>query len=300
MGKISTFIKLLRTPSKLFVPLGKNGLLRWIPDRLYLQIAYRCETGKKLNLDNPQTYTEKLQWLKLNDRNPSYTRLVDKYDVREYVAERIGKGHLVDLIGCYNTVDEIEFDKLPHQFVLKTTHGSTWNIICFDKHKLDIKDAKCKLSKWMRQSIYEIGREWPYKSLKPRIICEKLLIDQNGSVPDDYKIFCFYGVPKVIALHEDRFRDHKETLYDIEWNKLDAFSVGLEVTEFEHEKPQGYDEMVRIAGELSAGLRHVRIDLFNIRGKIYFSEITFFDGSGFCRLEPDDFDKLLGSWIPID
>jgi hypothetical protein len=290
----------LRQPGKLLLPLGKRGYLRWLPDPLYLRIVYRGETGQTLRLGHPRTYTEKLQWLKLHDRNPAYRTLVDKYAVREWVAARIGSQYLVDLLGYYDSVEDIDLSRLPDQFVLKTTHGSTWNILCFDKSTMDWDAARRKLHDWMERSVYNLGREWPYKGLRPRIICEKLLTDQNGKVPDDYKFFCFGGQPRVVLVHKDRWGDHREVFYDAGWNRLEVKADSGNLSLAQNEKPERYDEMIRVAATLSAGLRHVRVDLYNMEGRIYFGEMTFFPGSGFVRIEPDESNELWGSWIRLD
>jgi hypothetical protein len=152
----------------------------------------------------------------------------------------------------------------------------------------------------MKHNLYDMYREWPYKDLKPKIVCEKLLIDRNGKVPDDYKFFCFSGEPRVVIVHKDRFGDYTESYYDIEWNELDAAASISNVSHVKDRKPEGYDEMIRIAKKLSAGFRHVRVDLYNIEGRIYFGEMTFFPGSGLMLIEPEEVDQLWGSWIPID
>src|SRR5690554_2911549 len=186
MSKINALFNLVKKPRKIIKVLGDKGLLNWIPDKHYLKLVYWGETGKKLNIKDPKTFNEKLQWLKLHDRKPEYSIYVDKYAVRSYIAKTIGKKYLIPLIVVYDSVEEIDWASLPDKFVLKCTHGSGSNIICPDKNKLDMEEAKKKLQKWMNKNWYWFGREWPYKKVKPRIICEELIKKKNGGLPYDY------------------------------------------------------------------------------------------------------------------
>lgn len=288
---------ILKNPKKIVRVLGDKKFFNWLPDRLYLKLVYWAETGKKLNLKNPQTFNEKLQWLKLYDRNPLYIKLVDKYEVRKYIAETIGKEYLIPLIGVYNNVEEIDWESLPNQFVLKCTHGSGANIICSDKSKLDIEDAKKKLKKWMKKNWFWFGREWPYKNVKPRIICEKFISDK-GYTPDDYKVLCFNGKARLIEVHIDRYTMHKQDFYDIHWNKTNISQGGTN-SNLIYEKPKCLKEMINLSEKLASDMFHVRIDWYIVKGKLYFGEITFYDGSGFTTFDKDDDDYLLGSWLKL-
>lgn len=287
----------LRSPAKIVLALGSRDLLNWLPDRIYLKLAYRGMIGKKLNLDNPVTYNEKLQWLKINDRNPEYSMQVDKYEVQQHIRETIGGQYLIPLLGLYNSVEEIDWDSLPDRFVLKCTHGSGTNIICADKEKLDMEEAKAKLNRWMKRSWYWFGREWPYKNIKPRIICQEFISD-TGKTPDDYKVLCFNGKAKFIEVHMDRFSDHRQDLYDEEWNKVSIIQ-GMMPSEFVYGKPACFHEMMRLSEKLAADMYHVRIDWFVVNDRLYFGEITFYDGAGFYAFDNEEDDRMMGSLIHL-
>lgn len=290
-----------KNPRKLIKAFGKIDMLNWVPDRQYLKLVYWGETGRKLNLKKPKTFNEKLQWIKIYDRKPEYSTYVDKYEVREYIAKTIGEEYLIPLIGVYKSVDEIPWDKFPNRFVLKCTHGSGSNIICQDKSKLDISNAKKKLSKWMDKNWYWFGREWPYKNIKPRIICEKYMVDESGVELKDYKFFCFNGEPKAMFVATDRGIDTRFDFYDMQFNHL-PFMQHYKNAIKKINKPAGFDEMVTLSKMLSKGLPHVRVDFYDINGKVYFGELTFFHFSGFQRFEPQIYDDIFGSWIrlPLD
>lgn len=299
MSKIKTIIKLIKEkPQSLFIVLAKYNLFNFIPDKLYLKILYRLELGLKLNLKNPKGYNEKLQWIKLFDRKEEYKTYVDKYEVRKYVESKIGKKYLIPLIGKYNSVEEIDWDELPNKFVLKCTHGSGSNIICFDKHNLNLQISKKLLNKWMKKNWYYFGREWPYKNLRPRIICEQFM-GRDNSVPEDYKIMCFDGEPKLIQVHRGRYGEYTQDFYDLNWNRMPFNNVGYQNSKIEYDKPEKLDEMIEIAKKLSEGLREIRIDLYCVDNEIYFGEMTFFDASGLALFEPYEYEEIIGSWIKI-
>lgn len=297
MVKLKTILILMKNPRKMIRILGDKKVLNWIPDRSYLKLVYRGETGKKLNINNPQTFNEKLQWLKLYNRKHEYSIYVDKYEVRKHITKTIGEKYLIPLIGVYKSEDEIPWSKLPNQFVLKCTHGSGSNIICLDKNKLDIGEAKKKLRKWMKKSWYWFGREWPYKNVKPRIVCEEFISDINNT-PDDYKVLCFNGKAKLIEVHIDRYGAHKQDFYDIQWNKT-KISQGDTNSNFVYDKPVQLEEMIHLSEQLATNMEHVRIDWFVVKNTLYFGEITFFDGSGFTTFDNEEDDYLLGSWIKL-
>ena len=303
MSKIITALNLLKKePRKIVKVLGSNNLLNWIPDKTYLKILYYCETGKKLNLENPKTFNEKLQWIKLYDRKPEYITYVDKYSVRDYIKKTIGEEYLIPLIGVYNTVDEILWGELPNQFVLKCTHGSGSNIICKDKNQLDIIGAKKKLSKWMKKNWYWFGREWPYKNLRPRIICEEFISEDN-EIPYDYKVMCFNGEAKLIQVHANRFAiNHTQNFYDVMWNKTtisQGYSYGSFLSEGADKKPKCLETMLKLSEHLSRNTYHVRIDWYEVEGRLYFGEITLFDGSGLYPFDNENDNLMLGSWISL-
>ncbi|NLE04472.1 MAG: glycosyl transferase [Crenarchaeota archaeon] len=301
MSKLKRGIKLLKKdPKRLFSTLGRNEFLNWIPDKPYLKIAYYYETGKKLDLNNPVTFNEKLQWLKLYDRKPQYTIFADKYAVRDYIKQRIGGKYLIPLIGVYDTVDEIPWDELPNKFVLKCTHGSKSNIICTDKNRLDIKRSKTQLSQWMKKNWFWFGREWPYKNLRPRIICEEFMEDASGGQLKDYKFYCFHGEPKVIQVISERNNGHYYIdHYDLEWNKFIIPRKNYSKDPVAQDKPKDLDEMISISRELSKNIPFARIDLYNTESGISFGEITFFPVSGFIDFSDQQTDYLLGSWLRL-
>ncbi|MFR3559788.1 MAG: ATP-grasp fold amidoligase family protein [Paraclostridium sordellii] len=299
MSKLKTLVKLIKeNPKSIFIVLAKYNLFNFIPDKPYLKILYRLEMGEKLNLENPKGYNEKLQWIKLYDRKNEYKTYVDKYEVRRYVEGKVGRKYLIPILGKYESTKEIDWDNLPNEFVLKCTHGSGSNVICTDKTKLNFKMYEKKINKWMKRNWYYFGREWPYKELHPSIICEKF-IGNKSKVPEDYKIMCFGGEPKLIQVHRGRYSEYTQDFYDIYWNKMDFNNVGYKGSKYEHEKPKQLEEMLDIARKLSEGLRQIRIDLYCVNEQIYFGEMTFFDASGLAKFEPHEYEDIIGSWIKI-
>lgn len=302
MSKIRTFVRLLKTPLQLIPPLANKGLLNWMTDETLLKLMYKSRMGKTLNLDNPKSFSEKLQWLKLYDRKPWYTKLVDKYEVRSYIEETIGKEYLIPLYGVWDDADEIDFDSLPDQFVLKCTHDSGSVIICQDKTKLDKNKAKKKLKRAQRFNYYYCSREWPYKNVKPRIIAEKYMLNIEGSTElSDYKWFCFDGVAKVMFVVTDRQTPGvgtKMDYFDMEFRHL-PFTNGCPNATHIIEKPVNFELMRELAERISKGLPHVRVDFYEADGRVYFGEITFFDGCGMTPFEPDEWDDMFGSWIRL-
>ncbi|MGE4283581.1 MAG: ATP-grasp fold amidoligase family protein [Clostridia bacterium] len=275
-------------------------LSRLIPDSIYLRIEFRKRVGYPLNLRNPQTYNEKLQWLKLHDRNPQYVQLVDKFEVRDYVKHTIGEEFLIPLIGVFDKVEDIEYNRFPHQFVLKPTHSSGDVVICRNKSKLDIKKANDYLNKRMKNNLFWSGREWPYKNIKPRIICEELLINDSQDDLVDYKILCFNGVPKCLFLCLDRRSESglKVDFYDLDWNPL-PFERHYPRSGKIIEKPACFNEMLDLSRKLSKDIPFVRVDFYIVNNQIKFGELTFFPGSGFEEFTPESYDYLLGSWIDL-
>lgn len=298
-SKLKTIKRLIKeNPKGLILAAGRNGLLNFIPDYIYLKLVFKAEMGYRLNLKNPKTYNEKLQWIKLYDRKQEYTMFADKYAVREYVAKTIGEQYLVPLIGVYESVYEIPWDKLPNRFVLKCTHGSGTNIICTDKETFNIEDAVNKLTKWLKKSFYWGGREWCYKNIPPRIICEQFIDTPDGNTPDDYKFMCFNGEPKLIQLHHDRYGKHTLDFYDTLWRKTDICQVTPN-SDYIAPKPELLNNMLCIARKLSAGMAYSRIDLYYQSKKIYFGEITMYPTSGFSSFRTIEQDIKLGSWIKL-
>nr|WP_289130582.1 ATP-grasp fold amidoligase family protein [uncultured Clostridium sp.] len=270
-------------------------------DEKFLKKQFKNVFGYELDLENPITYSEKLQWLKLFDRNPKYTKLVDKYEVKKIIAEMIGDEYIIPTIGVWDKFDEIDFTKLPQQFVLKCTHDSGGLVICKDKNEFNIKKAKKKIEKCLKNDYYMQNREWPYKNVKPRIIAEEYMVDESGYELKDYKIFCFNGEAKAMFIASDRSNPKEETkfdFYDMNFNHL-PFENGHPNSKKEIKKPESLELMTKLAETLSVELPQARIDFYDINGKVYFGEITFFHWSGFKKFEPKEWDEIFGGWIKL-
>jgi len=296
------FLRYLKRPKGLVGAMGAHGFLNWLSDSNYLHLLYYCETGYKLDLKNPKRFTEKLQWLKLFDRKDEYTGYVDKYIVRTYVTEKIGEKYLIPMFEVYDNIDAIKWGELPNKFVLKCTHGSHSNIICNDKKKLDINKSYKKLEQWMTHNWFWFGREWPYKNVRPRIICEKFLEDEKGAciIPDDYKVMCFNGKAKLIQVHKDRFGDnHTQDIYNTDWVKTDLNQVGCNISKEITLRPNTLEKMLVLSEKLAINMKHIRIDWYLVNEKLYFGEITFFDASGFEPFVNEKDELEIGSWIDL-
>lgn len=302
MSIVSKVKSAFEKPMLVFTWLSVHGFLNWMPDKMYLKTAYRISLHKKLNLKTPKTYNEKLQWLKLYDRKPEYTEMVDKFEVRKYIAEKIGEEYLIPLVGGpWESFDEIDFEKLPEQFVLKTTHDSGGVVICTDKNKFDKEKAKEKLTKSMNYCYYWRGREWPYKNAKPKIIAEQYIEDEVTSELRDYKFFAFDGDVKCLFIASDRQNPNEETkfdFFDMDFKHLD-FENGHPYSKIYPNKPQEFEKMKELASKLSKGIPQLRVDLYEVNGKIYFGELTFFHWSGFVPFNPEEWDETFGSWLKL-
>ena len=274
------------------------NMLSWVPDRTMVKIQYFIKTGRKLNLKNPWRFTEKLQKYKLEYRDPMMKQCADKYEVREYVRSK-GLGSILnDLYGVYDNANEIDFDRLPNKFVIKTTAGTGGQnvLICVDKKKIDREEIKKKLDIWMKYIPKKsYGREWVYEGERNKIIVEKY-IESKGSSLIDYKFFCFEGKVKYIYVIMDRDLGNSARLaiYDKQFNKLNCYRRDEERLIRRIEKPKNFNEMIKISEKLAADFPHVRVDLYNNNGKVLFGELTFFDGSGYMSFEPDSFDYDMG------
>lgn len=299
MKKIFKRFGRLKREPKLIIIFILIKLSFFFPDKLYLQLMFRCRMGYKLNLSNPKSFSEKLQWLKLYNRNPLYTTLVDKYAVKEYVAKLIGVEHIIPTLGVWDDARNIDFDSLPEQFVLKTTNGGGGDVvICKNKADFDKNFAVKHLNEGLKKSIYKSLREWPYKNVKPRIIAEKYMDDGDGGLKD-YKFFCFDGVVFCLQVDYDRFVDHCRNIYDVNWNKL-PFSICFPSKEgYIIDKPKDFEKMLKIAQRLSYGFPHLRVDLYNIKGEIFFGELTFFHGSGYEKFMPNEWDCKFGELLQL-
>lgn len=293
------FSTMLHTPRIFMKKFAASPLFKYLPDKLALKIQYKNIFLRPLNLKNPQTFNEKLQWLKLYNRNPEYSKMVDKYEAKKYVASITGEEYIIPTYGVYDNFDEIDFDALPNQFVLKCTHGSGDVVICRDKASFDIEAARKKLTKSLKTNYYKISREWPYKNVKPRIIAEKFLDNQGGDL-NDYKMMCFGGKMKCSFVCSDRFSNEGlcVTFFDLDWNVM-PFERDHPRKESGIPRPQKYEEMIALAEKLSQDLIFTRIDFYEIGGLVYFGEITLFPGGGFERFTPEEWDYTIGSWMEL-
>ena len=316
---------MLGDPDKLIVRLNENGFHWMFSDRTFLKHLYRYSTKNRLNLKNPTSFNEKLQWLKLYNRKPEYTAMVDKYEVKRYVADKIGEEYIIPTLGVWDKFDDIDFDALPDQFVLKCTHDSGGLVICRDKRKLNKKLIKKKIQKSLKRNYYWHNREWPYKNVKPRIIVEEYLKDEpteaekreDGKISCgelqqkhgflDYKFMCFHGEVKALFLDigvigdgEGHAEEYYRNVYDREGNLMPVLET-RENYPIEVELPSNLNEMVNIAEKLSEGIPHVRVDLYRLStGQIKFGELTFFHGSGMSnRFIPEEWDTIFGGWITL-
>ncbi len=283
-----------------FAVLSKYHLLGWMSDEKYLKKRWKLFCNSDLNLDNPKTYAEKLQWLKLYDRNPVYSTMVDKYEVRRWVSERIGEEYVIPVLGVWNQFDEIDFEKLPNQFVLKCTHDSGSYYICKDKSTFDLKKAKKKLSKALRLNYYNRSREFPYKNVKPRIIAEPYLEDENYGELRDYKFFTFGGEPKILYITQgDRTKGETTAdFFDMDFNHLDL-KIDHEMGAIPPQKPVNFELMKELAQVLSQGTPQVRVDFYEVNGKVYFGELTFFHCAGYFEFTPEYWGEKWGDWVEL-
>ncbi|MDN6291153.1 MAG: hypothetical protein L0J63_12865 [Tetragenococcus koreensis] len=276
----------------------KKGLLNFLSDESFVRLEYKLKMKEELNLESPERYNEKLQWLKLYDHDPLYTDLVDKFEVRKHVEKLIGKDYLIPSYGVYNDYDEIDFDSLPDQFVLKPTHASGDVFLCKDKSTIDHQKLKKEIDRWLHKNYYNYHREWPYKNVKPRIVCEKFMIEQGSDRIKDYKFFCFNGKAEYMFVASDRGTNTKFDFYDREFNHLNLKQHYLK-SDTAMPKPANYEKMLKLSEQLSVGFPHVRIDFYSINGRIYFGEFTFYHFSGFEAFVPDSFDFKLGSLLKL-
>lgn len=277
----------------------------WIPDSIYLRMMYYLTMGELLNLKHPVTFSEKLQWLKLYNRKPEYTMMVDKVRVKEYVAKIIGREYIIPTLGVWDSFDDIDFDLLPNKFVLKTNNGggSGGVIVCYNKNQLNLKVAKRKLEKSFHRNIYSAYREWPYKGVQPKYLAEELLEMPDNADLEDYKFFCFNGIPKYCQVISGRKDVMSIDFFDRDWKHREfhepkdfPFASVVSV------KPENFELMWNLAEKLALDIPFVRIDFYNLSGKIYFGEITFFPTSGLGGFEPKIWDYRFGELInlPID
>lgn len=297
---MKNYFKYLLHPTKIISGLAARRFIK-IPDSMYLKIVYKERMGTKLNLNNPQTFNEKLQWIKLYERNPQYTKMVDKYEAKEYVGNIIGNQYIIPTLGVWEKFDDIDFQKLPNQFVLKCTHDSGGLVICKDKSKLDIESARKKINKSLKRNYYYLGREWPYKNVKPRIIAEKYMQDQSGELTD-YKFYAFNGECEYVMACIDRAKkETKFIYYDNNWNIKKEFSqdgvkYGNIIT---IDKPKNLEKMFKFAKILSKNISFVRVDFYEVDGQLYFGELTFFPSAGFDNTRTKECQNYLDNTLKI-
>lgn len=281
--------------------LAAKGLFNKLDDETYIKLIYWARMGKRLNLKNPTSFNEKLQWLKLYDRRPEYSRMVDKYEAKKYVSEIIGEEYIIPTLGVWDTFDDINFDSLPDQFVLKCIHDSGGLVICRDKATFDISYARNIINKSLKNNYYLHAREWPYKNVKPRIIAEQYMVDESGYELKDYKLFCFDGFAKAMFIASDRYKKGEETkfdFFDMDFKHL-PFTNGHPNATHEIKRPESFEKMKELAAKLSEGIPQVRVDFYDINGQIYFGELTLSHWSGMVPFEPEEWDYKFGEWIKL-
>lgn len=287
--KFRTFIKM------------KYGFYDRLSDEEYLKIRFRYKLDQELDLEDPKTFNEKIQWLKIHDHNPAYTEMVDKLAVKKYIAGKLGEDCVVPVLGVWDKFDEIDFSKLPDRFVLKCTHDSGGIFVCTDKASFPKEEAREKINSCMKRDFYYRTREWPYKNVPRKIFAEEYIDDGRGSDLTDYKFYCFHGEPKFCQVITDRRSVEKIDFFDMDWN-LQPFT-GIMLPHKPHNpnvsKPESFDEMVRAAKLLSKDIAFVRVDFYDVNGKMYFGEITFYPGSGFGYYKPEEWNDILGSYIDL-
>lgn len=273
-------------------------LPKMMTDKQYLSVLYRYIMSQEMNWDNPKSFNEKLQWLKVYDRNPEYSTMVDKYAVKKYVADRIGVEYIIPIFGVWKSFDDIDFSTLPDQFVLKCTHDSGGYVICRDKSSFDIESARKKITHNLKRNFYYVSREWPYKKVKPRVMAEKFMVDSKSPFLTDYKFFCFDGEPKIMYCSKDGSTETKTDFFDMDYNHLDMRMKDPN-DDVVPPKPVCFDEMKKLAGQLSKGIPHVRVDFYEIDGKVYFGEFTFYHNGGWSPVYPSSMGLTMGDWIHL-
>ena len=293
--------KYIKNPYLLAPYLGSRGLLNWMKDETFLQLRYRAMMDRTPDLKNPRTYTEKIQWLKLHDRRPEYPPLADKSLVKEFVKNTIGEEYLIPTLAVWDKAEDIDFDILPDAFVLKCTHDSGGMLICRDKSRLDREQAIARMDTLLRKSFFSINREWVYKNITPRIIAEPYMEDSRTGELRDYKFFCFDGVPKLMFVASERQKpdtDTKFDFFDMDYNHLDLIN-GHPNAAVPPERPENFERMKILAANLSRNIPHVRVDFYEVDGKVYFGELTFYHFSGSVPFQPESWDETIGSWLTL-
>ena len=286
--------------SRIVYALKRRDLLKFLSDKAFIKAVYRAKFGKKLNLKNPKTFNEKLQWLKLNDKDPKYAKMVDKYEAKKYVGDIIGEEYIIPTYGVYDNFDEINFDSLPNSFVIKCTHDSGGVAICKDKKTFDKKSAREKIEKSLKRNYFNEGREPVYKYVKPRIIVEKYMEDKKQKEIVDYKFFCFNGEPKIMYISDGSHTENQSiAFFDMDYNLLDIEREDYKKMVDIPLKPKNFEKMKEFSRILSKNMYHLRVDFFEINGHLYFGELTFITCSGLIPFKKQEYDELLGSYLDI-
>lgn len=295
IGKLKRYIN---SENYRFAVNALHGMYNTMPDEEYLKRMFKAKLGYELDLENPVTFNEKLQWLKLHDRKPIYTTMVDKYSAKSFIASQVGEQYIIPTYGVWDRFEDIEFDLLPDQFVLKTTHDSGGIVVCKDKSSFDYKCAKDKIEKSLNRNYYLLFREWPYKNVKPRIIAEKFLIDSRLNELRDYKFFAFDGVARALYITTNREHDRRTDFYDMNFRHLEIRDDDLNAV-VPPQKPETFEEMRRIAEILSKDIPELRVDFYEVNGKAYVGELTLYYSGGFVPFEPKEWDKKFGDWVKL-
>ena len=265
-------------------------------DEVFIRAQYRSIFGESLDLDHPERFDEKIQWLKINNRHSLMTQVADKYCVREYVAKQIGSQYLNELLWVGHDARNIPFDQLPSRFVIKTNHASQNTIIVKDKNKIDRTRIIPQLNRWLQYNYYLSGRQWAYKNIDRKVIVEKFLTDKRGGIPIDYKFFVFNGSIKFIQVDSDRFGDHRRDFFDVDWRKL-PFTNTFDNADGELDKPTNLQTMLRLAKQLGSNFLFARIDLYDLESEVVFGEITLYPDSGYTRFSPEQYNKIIGCYL---
>lgn len=276
----------------------KKYIKKILSDKFIIKYHYRKKFGRSLNIKEPKTFSEKIQWIKIYGNLDKVTKLIDKYEVRNYIGNKIGEKYLNKIYGIYTNVEEIDFDILPNKFVLKNTNGSGYNYICKDKSKVDITELRNILNSWLKSDFYQTTREIQYKNCVNRIIIEEYMEDKNGKL-NDYKFFCLGGKVRIIQVDIDRFENAKRNFYDCDWNLLNLRSQGMENYNDTVNKPEKLDEMICLAEKLAENIELLRVDFYYVDDNIYFGELTFTPANGMKPFLPEEEDLKLASYVDL-
>lgn len=299
--KIKEILRKYQLTVKAYINIKKFYVRFLISDKQLLKKKFKERVGRELELEEPIKFNDKLQWLKLNWYDSMAKQCADKYAVRKIIEERIGCQYLNEMYGVYESVDEIDLNILPNKFILKCTHGSGFNIICKDKSNMNWEEEFKKIKRWLKKNYYLENKEWVYKNINPRIICEKYLNQGSGDDLRDYRFFCFNNEPKFISV-DFNITDKKKTrrnLYDLKWNLMDAEISYPKEKNIKVDKPEKFEEMLELSRKLSTGFPHARVDFYYIENRIIFGEITFFHQSGMGKISPEEFEITMGYWLEL-